>query len=93
MKHQCYFCGKDVDIRTGDKIDRGAYITDSKTTGQEGQIAQAGETVTCDYNTVASESSKNYYVVGTQSGVCICAECIRNGGKSFYIEYEKEGKQ
>ena len=82
MKHQCYFCGKDVDIRTGDKI-----------ANQEGQTAQVGEIKTCDYNTVASESSKNYYVVGTQSGVCICADCIRNGGKSFYIEYGKEGKQ
>ena len=68
MKHQCYFCGKDVDIKTGDKI-----------VSQEGQTAQAGEIKTCDYYTVASESSKNYYVVGTELGVCICASCIREG--------------
>lgn len=68
MKHQCYFCGKDVDIKTGDKI-----------VSQEGQIAQTGEVATCDYNTRSSESSKNYYVVGTKIGVCICANCIREG--------------
>ena len=73
MKQYCYFCGREIIPLTGQ---------DPPALESTGQVHVLDKVKTCGYKTISNvkdDNAKNYYVIGKESGICVCSECIGRG--------------